>query len=183
MRLVMPAVLALTLFGCASSVDAPSEAPAVLQSEAEHILLHAKEAPEGDYLLVVDKSIQLSLDQNERSSAEQIGIPRELLRKLTSDREHRLPWSGDGRAFRPVSRREIDSIFRRDPDWPHFYALYPRSRGFVMFAGPVFNNAATDALLYVSYNCYGDCGWGSLVHYKRTGDRWTKANEWLHWFS
>lgn len=176
-------LLLLLIVACAHRVALDNDANAILEVVAQDILVHAKEAPEGDYLLIADKTLDVSPDSQDLENAASSGIPIPLLKDLINRSSEPLGWRSSRTELRSIRQSEIDEIFADGPHWDRFYARYPGSRGFVAFSRPAMNAARTEAVVLVDYNCYGDCGWGGAVHLTRQGDEWVRSHEWLWYVS
>ena len=182
LRTVISIVFVATL-ACAHGPVAKSQAEAVVEVVSRDILKHAREAPEGTYILIVTRTRGFDLREGDAKRAADSGIPAGLLQQLAVDHPHRVTIASGSKEFRPVTPGDIAGIFAEGPRWDRFYERFPNSRGFVEFSGPVFNASATEAVVYVDYNCYGDCGWGSVVYLQHRDGEWVKIHEWLRYIS
>ncbi|HXH41324.1 MAG TPA: hypothetical protein VNN08_22035 [Thermoanaerobaculia bacterium] len=174
---------AAAALACAHAPIAQTPAETVIAVVSRDILLHAKEAPEGTYLLIETQTRTFELTEQDFRHAVESGIPLGLLRQLLAEHPHRVAFPSGTREFRPVTPSAIARIFANGPWWDRFYRRFPNSRGFVGFCGPVFNRDATEALIGVDYNCFGDCGWGGIVHLQRQDGKWVRLHEWLLYIS
>lgn len=182
-RRTLASLLAFATLTCAHLPALNKDAKDVIETVCQGILLHAIEAPAGTYLLIESRTRSFEVGEGELSMATESGIPPLLMQQLVSERSREVALSTGAAALRPVTTEEIQRIFADGPSWDRFYARFPGSRGFVELSGPVFSSDGKQALLYVDYSCYGDCGWGSVIHLELREHGWVEIHEWVRYMS
>jgi hypothetical protein len=67
--------------------------------------------------------------------------------------------------------------------WSSFYAYYPDAHGLISFSNIGFNQAHTQAFVYVEHSCDFTCGTGTYVLLEKRGDTWEVVDQLGVWIS
>jgi hypothetical protein len=67
--------------------------------------------------------------------------------------------------------------------WERFYRRYPHAPGLIGFSNVGFNQAHTQAFVYISHGCGGLCGEGEYVLLEKRGGAWHIIDQMGLWVS
>lgn len=71
-----------------------------------------------------------------------------------------------------IKSAELKSLIREGDDWGNFNARYPDTHMYINFSKVGFNSDFTQALVYMSNNCGGECGEGNFYILIKKNGNW-----------
>lgn len=160
-----------------------TEFAAIIRAVVDDRLAAKSEAPDGDYLVVADKTSGAP-EFLDLSTAFLTPLAEELRSQflVESRKTVALPPLHASNA-RLVPQQTIDEIFAGKGWWQEFYRRFPRSKGYLQVSKPAFSADGLNALLYVSHSCGGLCGTGWVMYLTREGRRWRIVDKKMLWIS
>jgi hypothetical protein len=84
--------------------------------------------------------------------------------------------------YKLVEHAKLEQIFKKG-GWEEFYRKYPNAAGFWDFSHPGYNEARTEAVLYVGHSCGDLCGTGHLFFVAKETGQWKVKNRLMLWIS
>lgn len=84
--------------------------------------------------------------------------------------------------YKLVEHTKLEQIFKKG-GWQEFYRKYPNVAGFWDFSHPGYNEARTEAVLYVGHSCGDLCGTGHLFFVTKENGHWKVKNRLMLWIS
>jgi hypothetical protein len=83
-----------------------------------------------------------------------------------------------------VNHGKLEDMFKKGGGgWDKFYQIYPDAAGFWDFSHPGYNEARTEAVLYVGHSCGDLCGTGHLFFVAKENGQWKVKNRLMLWIS
>ena len=146
-----------------------------------------KEGP-GDRLVIVAEPAAPGEQFEIASALDQLGAAPDTARSFKTARTDSLvDESIPSRVpYTLIRERELRALFS-DPDlsasWREFAARYAGSPGYVAMSGIGFNDARSEAVVFVVYSCASLCGKGIYVRLTKEKGAWVVANQTMAWVS
>jgi hypothetical protein len=85
-----------------------------------------------------------------------------------------------------IHERDLRALFA-NPDlsasWREFGARYSGAPGFVAMSGIGFNEARSEAIVFITYSCASLCGKGLYIRLSKEKGVWTVASQHMAWIS
>ena len=165
--------------------NADAEMAAIVRVIVDERIAARSEAPQGDYLVVVDQTVEVPREQLGESLELLLPrVPIDMKVRLVSENQNRVPLPAlQTKNARIASSQTIEKIFAGKGWWQEFYHRYPDSKGFLQVSKPVFSDDRQTALIYVTHSCGGLCGTGWVMLLSREGGTWRIADKQMLWIS
>ena len=146
-----------------------------------------KESPR-DRLVVVAEPAAPGEQFEIASALDQLGAAPDTARRFKTARTDSLVDDSipSSVPYTLIRERELRALFS-NPDlsasWREFASRYAGSPGYVAMSGIGFNDARSEAVVYIMFSCASLCGMGIYVRLARKKGAWAVASQTMAWVS